>query len=190
MLGSHKAATLQENTEFEYIQAKAEKFLRALLPCYLQRHDVMTTYMTIYKPSITYSLCSASFSKDQIDKLHTHLLSHLLPKLGYQHTFPYEIAFGSKYAGGIGLMHISAHQLSAKIMGTLRHVRAATKVGHKFMLMLNWAQKSVGVQKTLLEDMTNLLHLKGKWLKQLQQDMVTADCNIILPNAWKAEPLQ
>eukprot|EP00957_Ditylum_brightwellii_P098998 7541493-Ditylum_brightwellii.AAC.1 len=41
MLDSHKAAALKENTEFEYIQAKAEKFLRALLSCYLQHHDVM-----------------------------------------------------------------------------------------------------------------------------------------------------
>eukprot|EP00957_Ditylum_brightwellii_P173446 13205691-Ditylum_brightwellii.AAC.1 len=75
-------------------------------------------------------------------------------------------------------------------MGILRHVKAATKVGHKFMLMLNWAQKSVGVQKPLLEDTTNLPHLEGKWLKQVRQDMTTAEYKITLPNAWKPEPLQ
>eukprot|EP00957_Ditylum_brightwellii_P144160 10984053-Ditylum_brightwellii.AAC.1 len=61
MLGSHKAAILQENTEFEYIQAKAEMFLRALLSCYLQQHDVVNAYITIHKPSISYFLCSKSF---------------------------------------------------------------------------------------------------------------------------------
>eukprot|EP00957_Ditylum_brightwellii_P071821 5458789-Ditylum_brightwellii.AAC.1 len=75
-------------------------------------------------------------------------------------------------------------------MGILGHVRAATKVRHKFMLMLNWAQKSAGVQKPLLEDTTDLLHLEGKWLKQLQQDMTIVECKITLPNAWKPEPLQ
>eukprot|EP00957_Ditylum_brightwellii_P136756 10428269-Ditylum_brightwellii.AAC.1 len=75
-------------------------------------------------------------------------------------------------------------------MGILKHVRAATKVGHMFMLMLNWAQKSAGVQKPILEDMTNLLHLEGKWLNQLQQDMAMVECKIALPNAWKPEPLQ
>eukprot|EP00957_Ditylum_brightwellii_P161713 12312276-Ditylum_brightwellii.AAC.1 len=87
-------------------------------------------------------------------------------------------------------MHIGAHQFSAKVMGILRHLRATTKVGHTFLLMLNWAQKSVGVQKSLLEDTTDLPHLEGKWLKQLQQDMITAECKIIRPNAWKPEPLQ
>ena len=33
MLGSHKAATLQETTEFDYIHTKGEKFLKALLSC-------------------------------------------------------------------------------------------------------------------------------------------------------------
>eukprot|EP00957_Ditylum_brightwellii_P108316 8263169-Ditylum_brightwellii.AAC.1 len=150
----------------------------------------MIANTTIYKPSITYSLCSTSFSRNQIDKLHTHLLPNLLPKLGYEHTFPYDIAFGSKYTGGIGLTHIRAHQFSAKVMGILRYVQATTKVGHKFLLMLNWAQKSMGAQNPLLEDMTDIPHLEGKWLKHLRQDMITADCKIILPNAWKPEPLQ
>eukprot|EP00957_Ditylum_brightwellii_P105054 8007248-Ditylum_brightwellii.AAC.1 len=99
MLGSHKAATLQDNAEFDYILEKAEQFLCALLPCYLQQHDVWTASMTIYHPSITYSLCSISFIKKQIDKLQSQLLLHLLPKLGYQHNFPYTVVFGSKYAG-------------------------------------------------------------------------------------------
>ena len=41
MLGSHKAATLQETTELDYIHAKGEKFLKALLSCYLKHHDIM-----------------------------------------------------------------------------------------------------------------------------------------------------
>eukprot|EP00957_Ditylum_brightwellii_P039124 2957913-Ditylum_brightwellii.AAC.1 len=56
--------------------------------------------------------------------------------------------------------------------------------------MLNWAQKSTGVQKPLLEDTTNLPHLEGKWLKHLRQDMITAKCKIISPNTWKPEPLR
>ena len=190
MLGSHKAATLQETTEFDYIYTKGEKFLKALLSCYLKHHDVMIAYTTIYKPSITYSLCSASFTKKQIDKLHTQLLPHLLPKLGYNHTFPYDIAFGSKYAGGIGLTHLGAHHFSAKVMGIIRHTRANTKVGHKFMLMLNWAQKSTGVQKPLLEDTNDLPQLEGKWLKHLRQEMKVARCKITIPNAWAPAPLR
>eukprot|EP00957_Ditylum_brightwellii_P140675 10715846-Ditylum_brightwellii.AAC.1 len=75
-------------------------------------------------------------------------------------------------------------------MGILRHVRTTAKVGHNFMLMLNWAQKSTGVQKPLLEVTTDLPHLERKWLKHLRQDMITAECKIILPNAWKPEPLR
>eukprot|EP00957_Ditylum_brightwellii_P158389 12055254-Ditylum_brightwellii.AAC.1 len=76
----------------------------------------------------------------KVDKLISTLLQHLLPWMGYQCMFPYTVIFGSKFYGGMGVTHLKAHQMSAKICGALKHIQATTKIGHTFIAMVHWTQ--------------------------------------------------
>eukprot|EP00957_Ditylum_brightwellii_P091173 6941592-Ditylum_brightwellii.AAC.1 len=67
---------------------------------------------------------------------HCQILPVLLPRLGYQQNFPRDIAFGTKFARGIGCTHYAAVQLSSKVSGIIKHVRANTKIGKKFKTLL------------------------------------------------------
>eukprot|EP00957_Ditylum_brightwellii_P143859 10961778-Ditylum_brightwellii.AAC.1 len=58
----------------------------------------------------------------EVERLHKAITPRILPKLGYQQTFQYAIVFGKKFSGGIGLMHVTATQLGAKVCGAVKHV--------------------------------------------------------------------
>eukprot|EP00957_Ditylum_brightwellii_P175697 13377765-Ditylum_brightwellii.AAC.2 len=48
----------------------------------------------------------------------------------------------TQFSGGIGLMHVSAAQLGAKVCRAIKHVQAQTKMGKTFIMMTWWEQIS------------------------------------------------
>eukprot|EP00957_Ditylum_brightwellii_P119396 9108460-Ditylum_brightwellii.AAC.1 len=99
--------------------------------------------------------------------MHKRILPVLLPRLGYQQNFPWDIAFGPKSVGSIGFSHYSAVQLIKKVIGIIKHVRVNSKTGKIFMVLMRWAQLCTGVNKPLLQQTRPIPHLEGKWLQQL-----------------------
>eukprot|EP00957_Ditylum_brightwellii_P180471 13747471-Ditylum_brightwellii.AAC.1 len=94
-----------------------------------------------------------AFTLKESDGFHKRLLPVLLPCLGYQCNFPRTIAFRSKFVGGIGCLHFSAVQFSKKTLGIMRHIRAQSKIGKKFLVLIQWAQLCAGTTVPILEDL-------------------------------------
>eukprot|EP00957_Ditylum_brightwellii_P204392 15339039-Ditylum_brightwellii.AAC.1 len=91
--------------------------------------------------------------------------------MGYQQNFLKAVVHSSKYAGGIDLAHLQAKQLSAKVTSVMKQVRAQTKIGTQFIIMVRWAQMCTGTSIPILEDPQLLPHLEGKWLKTVIEDL-------------------
>eukprot|EP00957_Ditylum_brightwellii_P047828 3632948-Ditylum_brightwellii.AAC.1 len=104
--------------------------------------------------------------------------------MGYQRNFPKVVVYGSKYAGGIGFFHLQVYQLAAKVTGTMRHVRAQTKIGNNFIIMIYWAQICMGISTAVLDYEKDIPHLEGKWLKVFLQDLCTISGKIHMVEAW------
>eukprot|EP00957_Ditylum_brightwellii_P059397 4509901-Ditylum_brightwellii.AAC.1 len=85
----------------------------------------------------------------------------------YSRTFPSAVVFGSRFSGGLGFTHVKAAQMGAKICNAIRHVRAGTKIGDKFLIMVRWAQLSAGTGTLILKETRYLKYLDVKWLGTL-----------------------
>ena len=111
MLGVIKSATLDDKDEFPYLLNKTKICTKATMACPVKQHEAAIGYKTIYKPCMTYPLCALSLNERQIQKLHMEIIPKILPRMGYQRTFPMSISFGSKFSGGLGMMNINTSQL-------------------------------------------------------------------------------
>lgn len=56
--------------------------------------------------------------------------------MGYQRTISRGIMFGTKFAGGLRFSHIGAKQSAQKICGAVKHIRANSKIGRTYIVML------------------------------------------------------
>eukprot|EP00957_Ditylum_brightwellii_P181635 13836253-Ditylum_brightwellii.AAC.1 len=160
MLGVRKIASLQETTKKEHLHKKTGCYLKAISTCPLQAHEVWISYRAVLNSSITYSLGCTSFMAKDFKSFHKRIMPLLLPRLSYQQHFPCAIVFGTKYHGGIGCTNYSATQLGCKVLSIIKHVRAETRVGKKFLIMIRWAQISAGIRTPILETHTLLPHLE------------------------------
>eukprot|EP00957_Ditylum_brightwellii_P005329 406567-Ditylum_brightwellii.AAC.1 len=172
MLGIRKAAMLQESSEISYLHRKITKYVKAISACTLQAHEIWLSYITVLNSSITYSLACKSVTSKKFSAVHRQILPVLLPRLGYQHNFPGDITFGPKLAGDIGCSHYLAVQLSKKVAGILKHVRANLKIGRNFLVLMRWAQLCTGVSSPLLQKTSPIPYLEGQWLQQLREDLL------------------
>eukprot|EP00957_Ditylum_brightwellii_P020765 1565621-Ditylum_brightwellii.AAC.1 len=100
--------------------------------------------------------------------------------MGYCRTFSSAVVFGSKFSGGLGFTNVTAAQTGAKICNAIQHVRAGTKTGQKFLIMVRWAQLSASTGTPILEETRHLKYLEGKWHSTLLTDMQHIDCKIQL----------
>eukprot|EP00957_Ditylum_brightwellii_P119238 9096296-Ditylum_brightwellii.AAC.1 len=186
--GCHQTATLDKSEELDYLLNKTTTYNKVTSVCLLHPHEMWLGYMTVYKPCIMYPPSTTSFYKAQVKILHTACVSKVLPYLGYNCTFPSEVVFGSKYSRGIGLMHVSAAQLGAKVYRAIKYVWVQTKTGKKFIMMTQWAQISASTCTPILEETWHLSYLEGRWLKQLLLDMQSIQCKIHLVDPWMPVP--
>eukprot|EP00957_Ditylum_brightwellii_P145075 11049630-Ditylum_brightwellii.AAC.1 len=66
VLGIHKATTLGKTAEYQYLKIKATTYIQAMNAYPLPIHKAWLCYLTVYCPSITYSLSTPSMSKNCI----------------------------------------------------------------------------------------------------------------------------
>eukprot|EP00957_Ditylum_brightwellii_P096616 7358705-Ditylum_brightwellii.AAC.1 len=146
MLVIYKTTILNDTAEFKYLQEKSAMFTSALSTCSLQQHETWLSYGTVYCASITYSLGTTLFSKRQVTTFHTMVTPRILPCMGYHFRFPKGVVYVSKFIGGIRMAHLQAYQLSAKITGAIKHIRAQTKIGQQCTILIRWAQIFAGTK--------------------------------------------
>ena len=92
------------------------------------------------------------FHQKEVNQLHQAILPRLLNRMGFTRTFPLAVVFGSKFSGGLQCVNIRAAQDASKICRAIKHVRANTKTGRKFITMINWAQLSTGMETLVPEE--------------------------------------
>ena len=83
---------------------KCRRFAKFLTACPLSRYEALIAYKQFFTPSVTYGAVALSLSHAEIDKLHSTYIPRLLPRLGYQSSFPRAVIFAPKTVGGIGLV--------------------------------------------------------------------------------------
>eukprot|EP00957_Ditylum_brightwellii_P141393 10773117-Ditylum_brightwellii.AAC.1 len=78
MLGFFRAAMLEEDDELNYLVDRMTTYVGATGACPLQSHEIWLGHTTVYKPCVQYPLSTTSLDLQQIDKLHTASVLHLL----------------------------------------------------------------------------------------------------------------
>lgn len=124
---------------------------------------------------------------NELNKLHQTIVPKISPRMGYHRSMPQSVEFGSKFSGGIGITNLRAAQTSVKIFGAVKHIRASTKTGHKFMIITRWAQVCTRTEMLIFKDNRELVHLEGKWAKQLHKEMREIKCKIVTTHKWIQE---
>lgn len=56
------------------------------------------------------------------------------------------------------------------------------------MVMLKWAQVFLGTNNPVLEEIRNVDHLEGRWIRTLIQEMQKIKCKIHLHKLWLVQP--
>eukprot|EP00957_Ditylum_brightwellii_P149097 11353026-Ditylum_brightwellii.AAC.1 len=65
MLGVRQAGTQQSTDKHRHILGKTIKFSAAITACPLRQHEVLRGYLTVYLPSIKYSLAATCLTTKQ-----------------------------------------------------------------------------------------------------------------------------
>eukprot|EP00957_Ditylum_brightwellii_P174710 13303382-Ditylum_brightwellii.AAC.1 len=88
MWGIHNAANLDETSEFNGLKEKATGYINAMSACPFPQHEAWICYLTIFLPSITYSLCTTPLSKKKCKILQNNSHPKNTTKNGVPKKFP------------------------------------------------------------------------------------------------------
>jgi hypothetical protein len=88
-----------------------------------KRSDGWLAYRSIYLASMSYSLPTTGFTRQELATIQRGPLQVLLSVMGFNRDMPLEVVFGPAHLGGIGLRHLYVEQRYVKTSPLLRHIR-------------------------------------------------------------------
>ena len=137
-LGVRTPATLSDKYEIESMLNKCYTFSKFLHSCPLTKLETKIAYTMFFIPSLTYSTVTLSLSQSVITRMHSTYFPDLLPKLGYQATFPRSFVFAPRHIGGVGLTPLNVIIAQKKIQLLYRHLRKGTELGKACLINIKW----------------------------------------------------
>ena len=184
MLGVHIAENLENDTEYEKITAKANKFATAIQVCPLTKTQVILAVKTIYKPAIEHVLPATTFTERQIQTIHRKVMPRLLSRSGISRNYPRALVFGPTEIGGLGFPHIGYMQLATKVNLIIKNVRANTTLGRTFMIMMEQAQMQAGIQDQILATTQEVKYIESEWISSTQSRLQNIGAKITIEDYW------
>ena len=106
---------LSNDYELQSIRVKWDRFANFLTACPLNPQEAYIAYNVYVLPSLTYVSLSLFLQQSTIDNIHKRYIPALLPKLGFQATFPRETVYAPKSVVGIGILHLNLLIVQRKI---------------------------------------------------------------------------
>lgn len=170
-LGVRTPATLRDTYELNNILKKGRVFSKFLTACPTNKLEAWTAYTMFFVPSYTYSAVTLSLNDSDIKKIHRTFIPTLLPKLGYQSTFPRSVVFAPQHIGGIGLVPFNVIITHRKIQFLIRHIRKNTELGTTILINLKWAMLQAGRQNAIFTSDDRIDYIENQWAIQLHNEL-------------------
>ena len=155
-LGVRLPGTLENTKEFTVMLMKSRRFAKFLAACPLTRYEALISYSQFFIPSVAYGAVELSLTHVEIEQLHRIYIPRLLPRLGYQSSFPRAVTFAPKIVGGIGLVPLNTIITQRKITFMIRQFRAHADLGKVLLINLRWTQIQAGRRAPLF---LSLIHI-------------------------------
>ena len=106
----------------------------------MTRDEAHTAYHQYLVPSYTYGALYMSPKMLDIDKIHATFLPTLLPKLGFQSTFPHAIVFAPISLMGIGITPYDTIIFQYKLVFLFLHLWTVSTLSRVIILNRQWKQ--------------------------------------------------
>jgi hypothetical protein len=162
-LGVHKNPAGNYQTEHKHLLSKGQNMAQLISAQSIKRSDGWLAFRSIYLASMSYSLPTTSFTRQELATIHRGPIQVLLFAMGFNRNMPLEVAFGPSHLGGIGLRHLYVEQGYLKISALLRRMRQNSRLGQMIWIAIQWTQVTAGVGFALLAEPGRFLpHAVGK----------------------------
>ena len=135
-MGVRTPYTLKDTYELKNIIKKGKVFSKFITACPVSKLEAWTAFTMFFVPSYTYSVVTLSINDTDIKKIHRTFFPTLLPKLGYQATFPRVVVFAPQNIGGIGIVPFNVIITQQKIKFLQRHLRKNTEIRNSIIINL------------------------------------------------------
>ena len=143
-LGVKESVAGGSQDQLQSMQDKFRKWVMKIHNSHLQSSYAWVSYRLQIWPGIRYSLGTLTNDMESITDLLQDLYYKLLPSLGVVRTFRKVLRTIPQSFGGIGLWHLAAEQLAARLNLLLQHYQRDTVIGSKFRAMTRWLQLELG----------------------------------------------
>ena len=119
-----------------------------------------------------YPLAVSRLNEEQIKKIQGPMTPLILNRLSYIKKLKYDLAFGPRHYGGLGIPHMRGILLSAQISLFLRQLRSHDQPGELAAINIDQLQLSTGVGYPIFQFPTRPLpHLEGTWLPYFRESI-------------------
>ncbi len=96
--------------KFDHLMNKMIDFCQRICQACLSHYDVLTTYCTIFVPSMFYSASVTNFTEKQSNKLMSATRKAFLPAMGWNRTMPLAVIHWLQKFNGAALKHHHTEQ--------------------------------------------------------------------------------
>lgn len=152
------------------IKKRNERFVKDMLTAMLEPRLILKAYECKHLPAINYMLHGTNPSREFLIHQSSDVTSSLLPKLGMNRHTPISVRHCPTERLGFGLPHLFCDAVIIQVKQWLKHVRRGGNIGEQLIINLCWAQLSIGISRSILQDVsTNLPYLpigRKMWLRE------------------------
>jgi hypothetical protein len=183
-LGVHDNPASIYKTEYAHLLAKGNNMAQLISAQAITRPDAWIAYRRVYLPSLSYSLPSTSFPRQDLATIQRNSIHVLLSAMGFNNNIPLALVCGPAYLGGIGLQHLlSSRALKASTLIEL--IRHNGRLGKMMWIAIQWAQVTAGVGFALLGTPERFIpHAIGKWLLSLRDFLADSEFTLEIVNTY------
>ena len=180
-LGHYKEPAGTQAEQFRQLYRKSDVITHFLWSSSVSRAETILFYNACYLPSICYPLMCSYFTCQQLEKIQRRAMAIITARSGYNRNTKKEVLFGPIEFGGARFHHLYHKQGTQQVEYFLCHWRGQTEVGKMLKCTIAWAQLTVGVSYSILENTTPPLpHFESKWLHSLRTYLASLQAGIEL----------
>jgi hypothetical protein len=189
-LGCYKSPSATHTASLKHITTKALQHAIAVQKSFITAKCAHRYYGSVFLPSVTYSLPTASLPEKQHLKIQNQSTRPILNKIRYPKSFPHALVYSPQSLGGIGLRTFYDKQGSTKVELVLKNFRSTTMVNTQLHIALAWCQRVSGISQPILEfPGIALPHLDTTFFPNLRKYLHSTDAALMLEQTH-VTPLQ
>jgi hypothetical protein len=180
-LGHTKAPSPDVSKEITALKHKSEQLALLIATSPITRRGAMLAYLTVFIPSIQYTLPQSFYPQKILEQAQASSISHIIAKCGYNRNTARALIYAPTYYAGGGFLPWHLLQGEGQIQHFIKHWRTDTIVSSTLRIALHWTQWQSGHHAPILEDTnTPLTYLECRWIRSLRDFLSTINARIYL----------